>query len=47
LRDAETGEANADHRYTTDLATKNAMIALGYIPEGYGPDAVDMCAPSQ
>ncbi|HEV3240378.1 MAG TPA: S8 family peptidase [Casimicrobiaceae bacterium] len=36
---------DANHRYTTDLAIKAQMVAKGYIPEGYGPDAVIMCAP--
>ena len=39
--------ADSNHRYTIDLATKLALIALGYAPEGYGPDAVAMCAPAQ
>jgi hypothetical protein len=37
--------ADANHRYTTDPAVKAAMIAKGYIAEGYGPDAAIMCAP--
>ena len=36
---------DANHRYTTDPAIKAAMIAKGYIAEGYGPDAAIMCAP--
>jgi probable HAF family extracellular repeat protein len=36
--------AAPNHRYTTSLATRAAMIAQGWIPEGYGPDAVIMCA---
>jgi Repeat of unknown function (DUF5648) len=35
---------DADHRYTTSTAIKAAMIAKGYIAEGYGPDQVGMCA---
>jgi len=38
---------DSDHRYTTDVAIKNAMVAAGYTAESYGPDAVAMCAPSQ
>lgn len=38
---------DSDHRYTTDVATKNAMIASGYVAEGYGPNAVALCAPTQ
>jgi len=34
-----------NHRYTTDRATRDAMVAKGYIAEGYGADAVIMCAP--
>ncbi|MDQ6619447.1 MAG: hypothetical protein M3Z31_07080 [Pseudomonadota bacterium] len=37
--------AAPNHRYTTSLATRAGMIAQGWIPEGYGPDAVGMCAP--
>lgn len=36
---------DTDHRFTTDPAIKAQMVAKGYIPEGYGPDAVIMCAP--
>ena len=36
---------DSNHRYTIDPAIKAAMIAKGYVPEGYGPDAVAMCAP--
>ncbi len=39
--------ADGDHRYTTDTAIKRTMIGKGYIAEGYGPDAVFMCAPTQ
>ncbi|MBA3776470.1 MAG: PQQ-dependent sugar dehydrogenase, partial [Betaproteobacteria bacterium] len=37
--------ADANHRYTTDPAIRNAMVAQGGIAEGYGPDHVIMCAP--
>ena len=37
---------DANHRYTADPAIKAAMIAKGYIAEGYGPDAAIMCAPA-
>jgi hypothetical protein len=36
---------DSNHRYTTDPALKAQMIAIGYIPEGYGPDTVAMCSP--
>ncbi|HEX2390116.1 MAG TPA: hypothetical protein VHL33_03485 [Casimicrobiaceae bacterium] len=35
--------ADSNHRYTTDAATRAAMIARGYAPEGFGPDGVAMC----
>ena len=37
--------AAPNHRYTTSLATRAIMVAQGWIPEGIGPDAVEMCAP--
>jgi len=37
--------ADSNHRYTADPATRDAMIARGYTPEGYGPDGVAMCTP--
>jgi len=37
--------ADSNHRYTTDAAVKAAMIAKGYVAEGYGSDAVAMCSP--
>ena len=36
--------ADSNHRYTTDPAVKAAMVAQGYVAEGYGPDATIMCA---
>ena len=36
---------DSNHRYTTDPAIKTMMVAKGYIPEGFGPDGVSMCAP--
>jgi hypothetical protein len=36
---------DSNHRYTGDPAVKAAMIAKGYIAEGYGPNAVAMCSP--
>ena len=35
----------SNHRYTSSVVVKNQMIAKGWVAEGYGPDAVDMCAP--
>jgi hypothetical protein len=37
---------DANHRYTVDRATRDAMVMRGYIAEGYGDDAVIMCAPA-
>ena len=34
-----------NHRYTTELAVRNAMLALGWIAEGAGTIGVIMCAP--
>lgn len=38
--------ADVNHRYTTSPAIRWQMMAAGWIPEGYGPQAVAMCAPS-
>jgi len=38
--------ADSNHRYTTDPAIEAQMIAMGYVAEGYGPDAVAMCVPA-
>ena len=35
---------DTNHRYTTDRATRDQMVAAGWIAEGYGNDAVIMCA---
>jgi len=37
--------ADSNHRYTIDRPLRDAMVARGYVAEGYGPDAVGMCAP--
>ena len=34
---------DSNHRYTESAEIKASMIALGYVAEGYGPDAVAMC----
>ena len=36
---------DSNHRYTTSQTIKAQMLVRGYIAEGYGPDAVAMCAP--
>jgi hypothetical protein len=38
--------ADANHRYTVEPAVQAAMVARGYIAEGYGPNATIMCAPA-
>lgn len=38
--------ADSNHRYTADPAVRAAMLAQGYVAEGYGPDATIMCAPA-
>jgi len=38
--------AAPNHRYTTDLTVRQQMINAGWIPEGYGPIGVIMCAPA-
>jgi hypothetical protein len=35
---------DSNHRYTSSPAIKAQMIAAGYVAEGYGPNAVIMCA---
>jgi hypothetical protein len=39
--------ADSNHRYTTDLAVLQSMVAKGYIAEGYGPGPAPtaMCSP--
>ena len=37
--------AAPNHRYTTSEATRTQMMALGWIPEGYGELGVIMCSP--
>jgi hypothetical protein len=34
-----------NHRYTTERAVRTQMTALGWVAEGLGPDAVQMCSP--
>ncbi len=41
------GRADVNHRYTVSLEVRARMIAGGWIPEGYGPNAVAMCSPVQ
>jgi len=32
-----------NHRYTTSLSLRNQMITQGWLPEGFGPNAVIAC----
>jgi hypothetical protein len=36
---------DTNHRYVTDQATRDQMVARGWLAEGDGPDRVAMCAP--
>jgi len=40
-----SNRADANHRYMTDKAVRDAMVALGWLAEGDGPNLVAMCAP--
>jgi len=40
-----SARADANHRYATDPAVRDDMIARGWLAEGDGPDRVVMCAP--
>ena len=39
-----SNRADANHRYTTDRATRDLMVTKNWIAEGDGPDIVVMCA---
>ncbi len=38
--------ADSNHRLTADSGIKTAMVAAGYLAEGYGPDSASMCSPA-
>jgi len=38
------GRVDSNHRYTTDKAVRDAMVARGYVAEGDGPDAIAFCS---
>ncbi len=40
-----SNRADANHRYMTDKAVRDAMVAAGWLAEGDGPNLVVMCAP--
>lgn len=37
---------DSNHRYTAQPGVRGQMLGRGYVAEGYGPDAVGMCAPA-
>jgi hypothetical protein len=37
------GRSDTNHRFTSDLFLRNAMIDQGWVPEGYGPLGVAFC----
>ena len=39
------GRSDANHRYVTDPSLRDQLLSKGYVAEGYGPDAVSLCAP--
>ena len=38
---------DANHHYTTSFVDRQGWMSVGWIPEGYGPNGVAMCAPQQ
>lgn len=40
-----SNRADANHRYATDQAVRDSMVARGWLAEGDGPQRVVMCAP--
>lgn len=39
------GRRDSNHRYATDPGVRAAMLAQGFVAEGYGPEGVAMCVP--
>lgn len=39
--------ADTNHRYTTSREVRDAMVSNGWVPEGYGPNTMAMCAAPQ
>jgi len=37
--------ADSNPRYTASRSVRDTMVAAGGVAEGFGPDAVAMCAP--
>ena len=40
-----SNRVDVNHRYTTERAVRDQMVAAGWIAEGDGPESVAMCAP--
>ena len=40
-----SNRVNLNHRYVADMATRDQMVARGWLAEGEGADSVLMCAP--
>jgi hypothetical protein len=38
---------DTNHRFTTSRTSRDRMITLGWVSEGYGPDGVAMCVSAQ
>jgi len=36
---------DSNHRYATDVTTRDAMVAAGWVVEGYGPEGSGICVP--
>ncbi len=43
---AWNNRADTNHRYTTNESVRDAMVASGWVAEGYGPKQVIMCSPA-
>jgi len=41
---AWNARTDSNHRYVTDRALRDTLVAQGYVAEGHGPDAVAFCA---
>jgi hypothetical protein len=39
------GRSDSNHRYATDVAVRQSMLARGFLAEGYGKQGVAMCSP--
>lgn len=41
---AWNARADSNHRYVTERSLRDALVAQGFVAEGYGPDVVAFCA---